>query len=115
MSSSTAIEEIEPTRLHALLTSNASVLLLDVRQIEEHERVALPDSHLIPLMELPQRWEEVLPKIKSSETTVVYCRVGGRSALAVEFLQSMGLTGIKNLRGGINAYALEADTSLDPY
>ncbi len=65
------IPQIQPTELKALLDSGRPVLLLDVRQPEEHAFCALPGSVLIPLGELMARVEEVQPE---GATVVVYGR-----------------------------------------
>jgi rhodanese-related sulfurtransferase len=41
--------------------------------------------------------------------------MGGRSAKAVEFLRTAGFRKVKNLTGGINAWAKDVDTSLAVY
>ena len=46
---------------------------------------------------------------------VVHCKVGGRSAQAYEVLQQAGYTRIKNLKGGILAWADQVDRSMQKY
>jgi adenylyltransferase/sulfurtransferase len=46
---------------------------------------------------------------------VVFCKRGSRSARAIEILASAGFKKMKNLKGGINAWAEEVDTSLPLY
>jgi adenylyltransferase/sulfurtransferase len=46
---------------------------------------------------------------------VVFCKRGSRSARAIEILSSAGFKKMKNLKGGINAWAEEVDTSLPLY
>ena len=58
--------------------------------------------------ELPERVAE----LNSADQIVVHCRTGGRSAKAVEFLRTAGFRKVKNLVGGINAWADEVDTTL---
>lgn len=107
---------IQPAELYSLLSAHKSVCILDVRQTEEFELVHIPGSALIPLMELPARIEEVRELAsKDYADYVVVCRVGGRSEQAVRFLRENGIEQFKNLRGGINAYAKEGDTTLSPY
>ena len=110
------MQEIEPLALRQLIDAKTPLMLLDVRQPEEHAHVRLPDSTLIPVMELPERIAEIQALLAASPAeVVVYCRSGQRSQLAIEYLSGQGIKGLKNLRGGINAYAKEADTSLSPY
>jgi len=46
---------------------------------------------------------------------VVHCKLGGRSAQAVEFLKSRGYTRVRNLAGGILRWIDEVDPSLPKY
>ena len=45
----------------------------------------------------------------------MHCKVGGRSAQAYEVLQQAGYTKIKNLKGGILAWADQVDRSMQKY
>jgi len=108
--------EIEPLQLKQLLESNRPPLLIDVRQPEEHESVAIPGSKLIPLGELSEQLGQFKELVKEhSSEVVLYCHVGERSALAIEWLKEQGIEGLRNLKGGLKAYAREADSSLASY
>jgi rhodanese-related sulfurtransferase len=85
--------------------------LLDVREPHEWSLSDLPGSLKIPLGALPQRFSE----LSKDKEVVVYCRTGGRSAQAVQFLQQMGYSGAKNLTGGINRWAEAIDTTMRRY
>ena len=58
------------------------LFVLDVREPNEYQ-IANLGGHLIPLNDLPRRVGELDPK----RETVVHCKLGGRSAKAVEFLR----------------------------
>ncbi|MBU3679372.1 MAG: rhodanese-like domain-containing protein [Candidatus Kapabacteria bacterium] len=96
------INEILPDDLKARLASNENVVLLDVRQPEEHAEKSIPNSILIPLGELPMRMSE-LDAFKDKEL-IVYCRSGNRSGQACMFLQMQGFANPVNLRGGMLAW-----------
>ena len=85
--------------------------LLDVREPHELEISALPSAVNIPLGQLAGR----LTELDSAEEMVVFCKGGTRSARALELLVSAGFKKVKNLKGGINAWAKEVDTSLPVY
>jgi adenylyltransferase/sulfurtransferase len=87
--------------------------LLDVRQPEEHELVALPGSTLIPLGQLFYRAGE-LESWKNDEI-IVYCHHGIRSQQAISVLQQLGFTRLFNLGGGIDAWASQVDETLPRY
>ena len=45
----------------------------------------------------------------------VFCKVGTRSARALELLAEADFRRVKNLKGGINAWASEVDPSMPIY
>jgi adenylyltransferase/sulfurtransferase len=85
--------------------------LLDVREPHELEISALPGAVNIPLGTLAAR----LSELDSAQEMVVFCKSGTRSARALELLASAGFRKVKNLQGGINAWAREVDSSLPIY
>jgi sulfur-carrier protein adenylyltransferase/sulfurtransferase len=103
--------EISPKALKAQLAKGDELVILDVRNPEEAEISRIDGSVLIPLGELPQRVAE----LDTADRIVVHCRMGGRSAKAVEFLRSVGFRKVKNLVGGINAWAEDVDATLAKY
>jgi sulfur-carrier protein adenylyltransferase/sulfurtransferase len=88
-------------------------LLLDVREPEEHELVALPDSRLIPLGQILDRAGEI--DAWKDKEIVVYCHHGIRSLHAIARLSSLGFTELRNLSGGIDAWSREVDASIRRY
>lgn len=87
------------------------LVLLDVREPHELEISALPGALNIPLGTLAAR----LAELDSAREMVVFCKSGTRSARALELLASAGFKKIRNLRGGINAWAQDVDPSLPIY
>ena len=85
--------------------------LLDVREPHELEISALPNAVNIPLGQLAGR----LSELDSAEDMVVFCKGGTRSARALELLVSAGFKKVKNLKGGINAWAKDVDEKLPIY
>jgi adenylyltransferase/sulfurtransferase len=85
--------------------------LLDVRNPEEWEICRLPGATLIPLPDLPSRVQE----LDANQEIVVHCKVGGRSARAVQFLRNAGFEKAKNLVGGIDAWSVNVDPSVPRY
>ncbi|MFB6273943.1 MAG: ubiquitin-like small modifier protein 1 [Salinibacter sp.] len=103
--------EISPQQLKERLDRGDSPVLLDVRDPFEWDISHLDRAKLIPLGELPERLHE----LDSSDEIVAYCRTGGRSAEAVELLREAGFAKLKNLHGGINAWARQVDPSKPTY
>jgi rhodanese-related sulfurtransferase len=75
------------------------LIVLDVREPDEWEAGHIEGAVHIPLMELPQRLDEV-----PSGQLLVVCKVGGRSAQAVGYLVQQGIDAI-NLDGGMVEWA----------
>ena len=105
--------EITPRELVARLADGAPTYLLDVRQPWEHELVALRDSVLVPLDELPSRYRDLDPP--AGALVVTYCHHGVRSLDAAMFLAMHGWSEVASLAGGIDAWARVVDPSLPRY
>ncbi len=103
--------DIEPLRLAELLKASSPPRLLDVREPHELEISHIPSAQLIPLGQLAAR----LSELDSAGELVVFCKAGTRSTRALELLVSAGFRRVKNLKGGINAWAREVDPSLPIY
>ena len=102
--------DISAVELSARLKQN-NLKLLDVREPHELQISALPDAVNIPLGSLAAR----LSELDSAQDMVVFCKTGVRSTRALELLASAGFKKVKNLKGGINAWATEVDPSLPIY
>jgi len=85
--------------------------LLDVREVVEHQLVRLEGDVLIPLGELVARQQELDP----DREIVVYCHHGNRSGRATAYLRHNGFTHARNLRGGIEEWAVRIDPTLPRY
>jgi molybdopterin/thiamine biosynthesis adenylyltransferase/rhodanese-related sulfurtransferase len=103
--------DITPSELSDLLSSGAKVRLIDVREPHEQEISNLEGSDLIPLGQFAAR----LSELDSAEEIVLYCKAGTRSTRALEILASAGFEKVKNLKGGINAWAINVDDTLPIY
>jgi len=103
--------EIEPTELRARLDNGNDVYLLDVRNPDEFAICRIDGAKLIPLPQLL----EGMHQLDSARDIAVYCHSGIRSAQAVNFLRSIGFRRVKNLRGGIDAWSREVDSSVPRY
>jgi adenylyltransferase/sulfurtransferase len=103
--------DIEALELASRIAAGEAVHLLDVREPHELEIARLPGSQLIPLGQLAAR----LSELDSADEMVVFCKGGTRSARALELLVSAGFRKVKNLKGGINAWAREVDPSIPLY
>jgi Rhodanese-related sulfurtransferase len=106
------MQEITATELKRRLDAGDAIQLIDVRQPDEYAFARIPGAKLIPLGEIISRMDE----IDGSRETVISCKMGGRSARAIDALQRSGFKGeLKNLRGGITAWSNEVDPSVPKY
>jgi rhodanese-related sulfurtransferase len=73
-------------------------LLVDVREIDEHQQVRIPGSRFLPLSALSDTYS-TLP---DDRPVILYCRSGNRSAHAVGALtHQAGFDNVYNMEGGI--------------
>jgi adenylyltransferase/sulfurtransferase len=103
------VEELSVEELRARLDAG-DIHLVDVREPFEVEICRIPGAVLIPLGQLGERMSEV-PRDRD---VAVHCKSGGRSAKAVKMLQDAGWTRVRNVKGGILAWA-EIDPSVKRY
>ncbi len=110
------MEEITVQSLEEKIeASQNNFLLLDVREpFEQYQsKIDIENSILIPVGELADRVEEI--EDHKSDEIICLCRSGGRSEQACQFLEKQGFENVKNLKGGINKWARDIDTSLPVY
>jgi sulfur-carrier protein adenylyltransferase/sulfurtransferase len=109
----TGVNQFETTSvdLKKRLDAGDDVFILDVREPNEYQICRIPGSVLIPLGELPRRYAE----LPADTDIVAHCKMGGRSAKATEFLQSVGFKRVKNLKGGILDWIDKVDPSQPKY
>ncbi len=104
--------EITATELKKRMDNGEDIQLIDVRQPDEYAFAKIEGAKLIPLGEIVKRINE----LDENRETVVQCKVGGRSAQAIQMLKQAGFTGeLKNLRGGITAWSNEVDPKVPKY
>jgi rhodanese-related sulfurtransferase len=101
------IPEITVQELKKLRDDNADIMILDVRDAWEYKARNL-GGKLMPLKELPDHISE----LDKNKKIIVHCQMGGRSSRATAYLLDQGFKNVFNLRGGIQAWALEIDPSM---
>ena len=103
-------DAITPEELKKRFDRGDNILLLDVREPDEF-KICNIGGQLIPIPNLANRYAELDP----SREIIVYCKTGNRSRRAVQFLQRQGFRNVKNLIGGIDAWAARIDHSMPRY
>lgn len=106
------MDEITPAALKQRLDNGDDIQIVDVREDNEVAIGRIPNSIHIPVGQILNRMNEIDP----SRETVVHCKMGGRSARAIEALNHSGFQGkLMNLTGGILRWSDEVDPSVPKY
>ena len=103
--------DITAVELKQRLDRGDKVKILDVREPNEYQINRIPGATLIPLGDIARRYAELDP----DEELVVHCKMGGRSAKAVDFLRSVGFKKALNLKGGILDWIDKVDPTQPKY
>jgi rhodanese-related sulfurtransferase len=91
-------EEYTPQQVAELL-AQGGVQVIDVRMAHEHEAGRIAGTRLIELPDLPSQ----AATIQRDTPVILYCRSGGRSAMATEALLQAGFDA-HNMTGGMLAW-----------
>jgi adenylyltransferase/sulfurtransferase len=106
------MDQITATELKERLDAGQEVQIVDVRQPDEFAFAKIEGAKLIPLGEILYRMDEIDPE----KETIVMCKMGGRSAHAIQALSRAGFKGkLVNLYGGILAWSAQVDPSVPRY
>ena len=106
------MEQITSTELKQRMDNGDDIQVVDVREDYEVAMGQIPNAVHIPLGQILNRTDEIDP----TRETVVYCKMGGRSARAIDALQRSGFSGkLINLQGGIIGWSNEVDPSIPKY
>ncbi|MDP4076350.1 rhodanese-like domain-containing protein [Acidovorax sp. A1169] len=87
-----------------LLTADA---ILDVREADEYAAGHLAGSMNIPRGLLDFKLSGTPALERRDLSVVLYCKTGGRSALAATTMQSMGYMNVESIAGGYDAWLAE--------
>ena len=104
------IPQMTVKELKQRMDAGEDVFVLDVREPYEYQ-IANIGATLIPQNDVPKRLDE----IDRNREIVVQCRSGQRSQRIAEYLAQQGYGNVKNLAGGILAWADEIDPKMQKY
>lgn len=93
-------KEIDPQQASKLIEERDNLLLLDVREDHEHQRVRIDGVKLLPLGELEQRYSELNPE----QPILCICAGGIRSERATRFLLSKEFKDVTNMAEGMRGW-----------
>jgi adenylyltransferase/sulfurtransferase len=104
------IPQISVQELKQRRDAGEEVFVLDVREPWEYQ-IANIGGKLIPQNDVPQK----LSELDRDREIVVQCKSGRRSQRIAEFLAQNGYKDVKNLAGGITAWADQIDPKVAKY
>ena len=93
-------KDISVADTKAMIESNPSLLILDVRTAQEYTQEHLNAAINIPLSDLSSRTGE----LEKNRQVLVYCQSGSRSAQASDILVKAGFTNVYNMSGGMTSW-----------
>ncbi|MEB3293312.1 MAG: rhodanese-like domain-containing protein [Synechococcales bacterium] len=98
-----------------LANSSEPLQLVDVREPDELAIAALPGFINLPLSQYGVWAEDIHNRLDAQQETWVLCHHGMRSAQMCQWLMGQGFSNVKNISGGIHAYAVQVDSQVPQY
>ncbi|MEQ8625629.1 MAG: rhodanese-like domain-containing protein [Vicingaceae bacterium] len=96
------MEHIDAKTFKEKINSDSEGVIIDVRTPEEEIEGTIENSININIMDAD--FPEKIKNIEKGKNYYIFCRSGGRSASACEFMEENGYSNTYNLIGGINAW-----------
>lgn len=100
---------------HRMAETGDRIQFIDVREPEELEIVQLAGFTNLPLSQYAVWSEDIQARLDPHVETIVLCHHGVRSGQMCYWLLNQGFTYVKNVAGGIEAYALKVDPTMPRY
>ena len=104
------IQDLTPKEFKDYLLED-EVTLVDVREQWEFDICQIKGAILMPMGEIAKSYVN----LNKDNKIALYCHSGIRSMNVADFLLSKGFQSLANLQGGIDAWALEIDTTVERY
>ncbi|MFF5263201.1 adenylyltransferase/sulfurtransferase MoeZ [Actinomadura viridis] len=104
---------ISATELKAMQDRGEDIFLVDVREPNEYEIVAIPGATLIPKGEFLDG--SALERLPQDKKIVLHCKSGVRSAEALAVVKNAGFSDAVHVGGGVLAWVKQIDPSLPSY
>ena len=103
--------EITPADVKARMDRGEKLVLVDVRELWEHQLCRIEGAMLVPLGSLAASLQ-TLPDVNE---VICYCHHGVRSLDAAAWLRFQGIEKAKSLSGGIERWSVEVDAKVPRY
>ncbi|WP_267384358.1 rhodanese-like domain-containing protein [Cyanobacterium sp. uoEpiScrs1] len=98
-----------------LAQPNNKLQLIDVRELHEVMIANIDGFRVLSLSEFELWSDKITTDLNPNMETFVICHHGIRSAQMCHWLLNNGFTNVKNIIGGIDAYALHVDPTIPRY
>ena len=105
------IQEIDVKTLNEKISNKENFILLDVRTDSEYFLSNIEGAIHIPMNDIPNK----LNTLDKDKEIIVQCKSGKRSAKVCQFLLNNNYESVRNLKGGIIAWANEIDPTIMVY
>lgn len=94
--------KLSPVAFEAMLKSDSTVQLIDVRTLEEFQSGHIHGAQNLNIQEAD--FVKKINQLDKNRPVMVYCAVGGRSASAANQCSKLGFPKVYDLKGGITAW-----------
>jgi rhodanese-related sulfurtransferase len=111
----TALPQITVEELAQRMAQSDDLQLVDVREPSELAAAQIVGFLNLPLSQAEQWSQNIQTHLDPDKETFVLCHHGYRSAQMTGWLMQQGFSNVKNIAGGIEAYAVRVDQSVPRY
>lgn len=106
------LSNLTPVEIRDALVARADdVMLVDVREPNEHVTAHIEGATLIPLRTLPQS----IGMLPREREIILHCHHGMRSEMAGDFLLTQGFARVSHMIGGIDRWSDDVDQTVAKY
>src|SRR3989338_764792 len=98
-----------------MLDRKEDFILVDVREKQESDICRIEGAKLAPLSDMLYGNLEFFNNLDKNRLIALHCKSGTRSLHAMELLKTKGFTNLRNVSGGIEAWAEEIDKNMPKY
>ena len=104
--------EISVADVKSIRDAGQDFIMLDVREPWEFDVASIAGSKHIPMGDIPSRFNQ---ELDPEDHIVVVCHHGVRSMNVTAWLRKQGFEKAQSLRGGIDRWSREIDSSVPLY
>src|ERR1022692_4889070 len=104
--------EISVADVKSMRDAGEEIIVLDVREPWELDVACISGSKHIPMGDVPARFNQ---ELDPDDHIVVVCHHGVRSMNVTAWLRQQGFEKVQSLRGGIDRWSREIDSSVPLY